>query len=536
MIFFKNKISIITYSIITQVLLSNNLAIGTEWIYQNPYPTNHKLLDICFVNEDLGWIVGRKGAILHSEDKGNNWKNQFSSIETDLRGVHFVDSNLGWVVGSNGIILHTNNGGESWKKQSSGTTQNLNDVYFLDNKSGFVIGENSLLLYTFDGGISWDDTIFAGMRPLALNSIYFSDRTTGFIVGESGCIIETRDGGLSWSKKEIDTSLPFYDVFFVDSLHGWAVGGWWPDMWAQGIMINTTDGGHTWNILRNAMGSRVYHSVFFHDENNGWIVGSGYSIYTTSDGGKTLQTHSKEIAFGEGYEWSSVIFNSDSTGFILGNDGLIFKSVDYGNNWFNSNTLTTDNLDDVYFINSDIGWVVGYDGNVLYTENSGINWETIEIGTTERLVEVQFIDEFTGWILSYNLTLFKTIDGGKSWSESKIDNIATSTRSLHFIDELHGWIVGGGRNSIIYYSKDGGANWTVQDNGSFRDLDTVFFMDKNNGWAGGYETIIHTNDGGKNWSQQIDIGLTYKINSIQFLYPLSDRDVGHNNTDGDDLN
>ena len=69
--------------------------------------------------------------------------------------------------------------------------------------------------------------------------------------------------------------------------------------------------------------------------------------------------------------------------------------------------------------------------------------------------------------------------------------------SIHFEDENTGWIAGSG---IILHTADGGLNWTTQiknDDESYRDIS---FSDKNNGWAvGKWNVVRHTSDGGKTW-------------------------------------
>src|SRR5438094_902395 len=76
--------------------------------------------------------------------------------------------------------------------------------------------------------------------PIYLNRVVFSDLNTGTIVGSGGTILRTADAGETWRKQSV---LNFSDnlngVFFVDSMHGTAVGG---------SIIHTTDGGSNWEI------------------------------------------------------------------------------------------------------------------------------------------------------------------------------------------------------------------------------------------------------------------------------------------------
>ena len=62
------------------------------------------LLSVKFVNDDEGWIVGRGGVILRSEDGGQTWLQQDSGTRQNLYAL-FFDKKLGWAVGGDGLVL-----------------------------------------------------------------------------------------------------------------------------------------------------------------------------------------------------------------------------------------------------------------------------------------------------------------------------------------------------------------------------------------------------------------------------------------------
>lgn len=72
-------------------------------------------------------------------------------------------------------------------------------------------------------------------------SICFTSRDTGYAVGEDysvvddGLILKTTDGGLTWKTQNTGIRANFNDVFFVDAITGYAVGG--------NSVIKTTSGG-----------------------------------------------------------------------------------------------------------------------------------------------------------------------------------------------------------------------------------------------------------------------------------------------------
>lgn len=87
--------------------------------------------------------------------------------------------------------------------------------------------------------------------------------------------------------------------------------------------------------------------------------------------------------------------------------------------------------------------------------------------------------------------------------ESNWVTLSTGTdanlNDVYFIDENTGWAVG---INVILKTEDGGENWTVRENFP-HDIWEISFIDANTGWAAtGNGAILHTSDGGDTWTQQ----------------------------------
>ena len=81
---------------------------------------------------------------------------------------------LGWAVGDRGVIWHTDDGGATWRQQPSPVSCHLNAVFFIDGRRGWAVGGESrprkagsrgVVLRTDDGGATW--TASAAPRPAA---------------------------------------------------------------------------------------------------------------------------------------------------------------------------------------------------------------------------------------------------------------------------------------------------------------------------------------------------------------------------------
>ncbi len=58
-----------------------------------------ELADVFFVNPRVGWAVGDRGAIWHTDDAGRSWRLQKSPVRCRLNSVFFLDDKHGWAAG-----------------------------------------------------------------------------------------------------------------------------------------------------------------------------------------------------------------------------------------------------------------------------------------------------------------------------------------------------------------------------------------------------------------------------------------------------
>jgi photosystem II stability/assembly factor-like uncharacterized protein len=90
-------------------------------------------------------------------------------------------------------------------------------------------------------------------------------------------------------------------------------------------------------------------------------------------------------------------------------------------------------------------------------------------------------------------------DLGVSWQQQQVPTRATLT-SVFFIDRDNGWVAG--HDSVILQTRDGGHNWqeVYADPDDERPILDLWFRDTNHGYAvGAYGLFLATDDGGKNW-------------------------------------
>ena len=141
------------------------------------------------------------------------------------------------------------------------------------------------------------------------------------------------------------------------------------------------------------------------------------------------------------------------------------------------------------------------------------SWEKIDSPTNQFLKSVHFVDSLYGWAVGNSGTIIHTSDGGDNWivQDSKIEY---NVEDVFFLNRNLGWAVAWKSDAppygtIILKTTNGGAIWH---NSAYRDenifMNCVLFLDLLTGWMGGDpHAIVKTTDGGINW-EQADIDST----------------------------
>jgi photosystem II stability/assembly factor-like uncharacterized protein len=294
-----------------------------------------------------------------------------------------------------------------------------------------------------------------------------------------------------WVRQESGTLADLFDVCFVDSVTGTAVG-------AAGVILRTTDGGATWS--RQESGTRVGLSgVAFFDASIGTVVGEDSTILRTDDGGATWHVQLCSHA-GNPFWFYAVSMSSESTCTVVGDRGAILRTTDRGANWVEqSSGETRRNLRDVCFAGMNTGTAVGAEGLILRTTDGGATWTRQESGTGKDLWSVDFIDAHTGTAAGYLGLILRTTDGGATWVhqfEGALGAFAT-IRGVSLVDRDLSFAVG---QNVVFRTDDGGATW-----GHRRGPDAppfgylgVSFTDAHTGTiVGSGGTILRTTSGGR---------------------------------------
>ncbi len=284
----------------------------------------------------------------------------------------------------------------------------------------------------------------------------------------------------------------FRDVCFINSTHGWVVGQNKTGL-GGGIILNTEDGGNSWNLqLYNR--SHYFRSIQTHDGQTIRVTGVGGILYSNNGG----QTWDVSVVVESTPGIGAMKFINETHGWVSTmND--IYKTNDSGQTWQNITTWTfTDSLRMIHFVTPSEAWAIGYSG-IYHSEDSCETWER---QYSQGGWSLSFVSDSVAWAVADSW--IAKMSNGETWIEQPMPR-STSGFGLSsppyftdvlFIDQMHGWLVG--LETPIAYTPNGGATWYAQDvpDEMDRRMMAVHFVNNTHGWAvgsGGY--IMRTTTG-----------------------------------------
>jgi hypothetical protein len=416
------------------------------------------------------------------------------------------------------------NGGGWVELPAAPTPNNLNSVYMTQAYLSTCVGPGVQGVAVGDSGTILTDcgTWSAAATPVAGTNLYgvaMSSSTSGWAVGDVCTIIRTTDG-LTWAKYSAipctDPTRPLRSIVLLSSSEGWAVGD--SDVNGHPTILHGTslDSSPQWTqipvnqVTPTGLASSVgLNSITFATSGgNLWAVGaSGVAAFCqnncSSMSGSIWSTTTSPLTGAANYQLNSVFMDGDSDGWAVGqNPSLGPYLIQWnGYSWTQAPSvlpIVTAPLYGVAMSGSSNAWAVGGTGTTPST-------------------------------IYFN---------GNSWTGVAAPGCLCILKSVFMIGGAETWAVG--TIGVIMHSTTQGGTFssTTSPVPGKADLDTVFFADSQNGWAGGICTaitlnclavgdpiIIHTaNDGGDNWGTVFTAGnglptasgLSYTITSLFF--------------------
>ncbi|MBF7731467.1 hypothetical protein ISX93_15480 [Pseudomonas sp. N040] len=193
-------------------------------------------------------------------------------------------------------------------------------------------------------------------------------------VGQRGHIIYSDDQGQTWVQAKVPTRALLTAVFFVDAMHGWAVGH-------DAQILASTDGGATWTLqFEDPERESPLIDVWFENLEHGIASGAYGTLLETTDGGKSWEDIGDLLDNEDGVHLNSIIQVKDGGLLIAGEMGLIFRSFDNGQSWETVEPPYEGSLFGALPLNQSRSLLVfGLRGSLFRSTDFGDSWQQITL-------------------------------------------------------------------------------------------------------------------------------------------------------------
>jgi photosystem II stability/assembly factor-like uncharacterized protein len=119
--------------------------------------------------------------------------------------------------------------------------------------------------------------------------------------------------------------------------------------------------------------------MYFADNLNGWIVANEWGdyglIFHTGNGGNTWEAQDTTL-----FTLYTACFFDVSNGFIAGEDGKFYRTVNGGVEWTEETLPYAKDMFSSCRINGNLAWLSGEDGALMYSSDGGISWVKLSSG------------------------------------------------------------------------------------------------------------------------------------------------------------
>lgn len=281
-------------------------------------PTEYALSDVRFINPNEGFVTSgldwTKGEIFFTLDGGTNWELgeesdfRFSALDTDINGdIHAIGY----------VGKYVKKDASGWESQFVNVYDPFDDIATWDGHIKFIVSGGIYSNGTISKIDYWGNVLSRDTFENSFEAVDFIDETHAIASGY-GQVWRTDDIGVSWYPLDISGDY-FKDVQFPTSEVGYICG-------YSGSILKSTDGGYTWNSLRNGdkilVKDKRFNALHFEDAQHGYMVGNNGLCWRTVNGGRHWQVVKKLPP----YDFTGV-FVVDDRAFLASQEGFLVTVI-----------------------------------------------------------------------------------------------------------------------------------------------------------------------------------------------------------------
>ena len=231
-------------------------------------------------------------------------------------------------------------------------------------------------------------------------------------VGLRGHIVYSDDNGVSWRQATVPVSVDLVGVSFPAPMIGWAVGH-------AGVVLATQDGGATWT--KQLAGKQAVEIAVRYYKSRG---------APTPEEARAVEQAEAQLAQSGAQPFLDVLFESETSGFVVGAFNTIFRTGDAGKTWVPWMDRTS-NPEELHFYS-----VRGRQGRVFLAGEQGKVWRLQSDAKEFVPVPTPYKGTFFGLVLTDADSLlafgmrgaaYRSPDRGSTWQKVAVNTDAGIT-------------------------------------------------------------------------------------------------------------
>ncbi|MGY2284489.1 WD40/YVTN/BNR-like repeat-containing protein [Pseudomonas gingeri] len=251
-------------------------------------------------------------------------------------------------------------------------------------------------------------------RSLMLSVVHAGSRLV--VVGDRGQILYSDDQARTWRQASVPTRQLLTSVYFVDELHGWAVGH-------DSQILFSDNGGSTWKKQYEDIDREApLLDVWFRDTQNGFAIGAYGQFLATRDGGEHWEDVSARLDNGDHNHLNAIAAIKGAGLVIVGEQGSLFRSADSGRTWERLKSPYEGSLFGLIgTAQARTLLVYGLRGNVLRSADFGEHWQRVELKDGQGALEyslagASLLDDGGVVLVGAGGSVLRSTDAGQTFS------------------------------------------------------------------------------------------------------------------------
>ncbi len=321
------------------------------------------------------------------------------------------------------------------------------------------------------------------------------------VVGERGHIATSDDNGKTWQQAEVPTRAMMNAVFFISPTQGWAVGH-------DELVLHTIDAGRTWTIQLDGLKftrKRMADSIPTLEAKLKELEANKKAAEDQLDGLKPADDGAAASGGDEDGEAADGAHDQVENMVTELDDKIATAETDLSDAKEALSNTVANPLMDVWFRDEHTGYAVGAFGEFIMTTDGGTTWTSIadRLNNPDKNHLNAIVGDANGlmYIAGEAGHVYRSTNGGTSWTQLESpDPENGSFFAINIVSANEVFIAG--LRGVMYRSLDRGESWKQITEEMHKNINTVYFVDKDTVLAVGNDgSFLRSRDGGRTFQQ-----------------------------------